>query len=147
MLFQGADGTSHVLSYWICELKDTLGFEMVDFEGVAGTVKHDPFERHRGNALKAFLDYFSPKKIVSILADDINREDRMMRSVIEIIENDKSLDDQEKKEMGVNQTWITPKAVEHILIQMRILVKNGPSLMSKDDYHFSGLLSRILGSK
>lgn len=118
----------HVLNYWTYELKDILGFGMV-FEERIGTMKQDPFGGHRGNALKAFLDHFTPEYVIGILTDEANKNNEMMCELMNMIDKDDELSAEEKLQLGVDALdyqkckRITQKAVEYLLFKMNLIKK------------------------
>ena len=119
----------HVLNYWMKELGDMLGFGMV-FTSKLGTMGQDPFDGHRGNALKAFLDSFSPEVVIGILTDEVNKNNVMMCDLMNEIYKS-NLTDMKKKDLGINImdlekcNKVTPKAIEYFLIhKMKVINKN-----------------------
>lgn len=90
-----------ILIHWENELKETLGFEFV-FKKEFSEIKNDPFGGNIGNALKAFLDYFSPEKVIEMILESIN--------------------------LGETVKLYSPIEIENLLVKMNILVRNIESI-------------------
>lgn len=121
----------HDLNYWMYQFKDILGFRM-EFQSILTRIFLFPFSFYRGDVLKTFLDFFTPKYVINVLTDEINKNNEMMCELMNMIDKDEKLTPEEKVQLGVDALdydkceGIDSKAVEYILLKMKLINKRNP---------------------